>query len=527
MDLQLVRQATELAVDLSKLESAGIRRTRHGYYYIAHYYPLRAMEPVNSETFDQLLGELEGTDFETYLHFPFCEAQCSFCHFHKHLVRGESARGKFSAVIDSAVREINLYGDRFHNPKARSFYLGGGTPSLIPDQELTRVFRALEENFDCSDLGECKFEVFPKKHSRAKLISQLQLLRSFGATDIVVDLESGNPASLQAVGRGMTSLEYYLDVVELCVSMGFESIVTGLIIGLPHETFQSLGNTLATLASIPEVKVINTFPLITREPDLVARQVARSPERFPSLLERDALWIFARNFLISREFKEGPVSYYSRLGKVPRQQRDKFECVNLIGFGPSGFGYLNGEGWAAQYFNQCRTGEYINHVDQGRFPVWRAGVMGQEERARRKLIFGLANCGWESLADIDSRFGVDSDALFGEVLDALDDLQLIEFDRKTRRARYKAAGLARLEEISYFLSSKEVQAVCGEAVDPAEVSPEMLRHHYYILVPKEDRVLFESMLAQRAARSRPCTSGADLEAITRGRPEDEKVSLSS
>jgi oxygen-independent coproporphyrinogen-3 oxidase len=254
--------------------------------------------------------------------------------------------------------------------------------------------------------------------------------------------------------------------------------------------------TLECLCTIPEVQVINTFPLIIRKPDPIHRQLLRYPEDFPISLQRDALWIFARDYLRARGFTEGPISYLRRSGKRPRQQADKFECVNLLGFGTSAFGYWNGEDWATQHFNFCNREDYARRIMDGELPLWRVGLLNQEERARRKLIFGLANCKTENLFALEERFGISVDEVFGKLLNALLELGLIEI-KPGEGVAYTEDGLCRLEEISYFLGSVYVKDACAKPVSRDRWHRELLSHHYYIRIPRLHRERFEQFVARQ------------------------------
>ena len=493
--------AADLADSLRDLEHVGLRRTKTGYYYIAHYPPLRAMRSINSHEKGKIIDSIRGSEFETYIHFPFCEIKCSFCHFYKELA-SEGFTEKQEELLSGIEREMEMYTSILGQIPARSFYIGGGTPSLMSCDTLQRLLELVDDHMDIQHDAELKFEVFPKEYPSGKIDEMLRILKDFGFTDIVIDLESGNPESLKRVGRGMSSLEAYLELVDRCISHGFSSIVTGLIIGLPHETKSSLEETITTLASIPEVKVVNTFPLITRPPDPIYAQLQKNPEIFHSAESRDELWVFARELLKEQGFVEGPISYLHRPEKRPDQQREKFECVNLLGFGPSGFGYLNGDDWAAQYFNFCNRRDYYDCIDDREIPIWRAGFLDQAERARRKLIFGLANCKPESLFDIERRFDVSIDQLLGKELNALHELGLIKLHPDSGSIRYTEKGLCRLEEISYFLGSDYVKDKCDEDIEAESERRrrELMKHHYYIDIDKKDRRKFEEFVSSKSSR---------------------------
>jgi coproporphyrinogen III oxidase-like Fe-S oxidoreductase len=317
-------------------------------------------------------------------------------------------------------------------------------------------------------------------------------LRSMGVTDLVIDLESGNKQTLDFVNRKNSSLDSYLHTVDICISEGFRSIVTALIIGMPHETFETIATTITTLSKIEEVKVINTFPLVMREFDPVAKQILKNQTTGVSSVRRDQMWLFARDLLRDLGYVEGPISYFHPKTKKPKQQVDKFECVNLLGFGPSAFGYLNGADWAAQYYGHCTQASYAAAITAGSPGIWRAGFVNNTERARRKLIFGLANVKIENLKDIERVYGIDVDEVFGRELNALLSLGLIEIADNDCGIRYTEDGLSRLEEITYFLGSTFVKDRTDQLPDITDKEYKLLmNHHYTVTTAKEDRLAFE------------------------------------
>jgi oxygen-independent coproporphyrinogen III oxidase len=336
-------------VEIKELEAFGIARLLHGFYYISHYYPLRAMKPVNQTEIQKRLGDLEEHKFELYYHFPFCEQICGFCHFYKQ-VKGHDFDVKEKQIINAVLKETQIYNEFFGRKiEARTIQFGGGTPSLMSNPRLTEFLEKLNQHLIIQPGAEMKFEIFPKEYRENELDEKLTILKNFGVTDIVVDLESGNQRTLNYINRKSSSMENYLKVVERIISKGFKNIVTALMVGLPFETVDSLKKTIDTLASIPEITVVNTFPTIWRPSDGMAFKTFKDRSGFVSSDDRDLQMLFARNLLRQHGFTEGPIAFFRREMKESRQQFDKFECVNLLGFGVSSFGYLNGNGWASQY----------------------------------------------------------------------------------------------------------------------------------------------------------------------------------
>lgn len=490
---------------LRRLRDVGLDRSMTGYYYIAHYPPLRAMRSLSPGERESMFQDVEGRDFEVYFHIPFCEVSCSFCHFYKEFnATEESVWDLLKLELAELERTRLLLGPI----RARSLYVGGGTPSVLSAKQIGYLLEEVFRTVAISDHAEVKFELYPRSYSKPELADRLTVLREFGVTDVVIDLESGDRGALAQVGRRNSSLEEYLTLLDRCEDHGFDSVVTALVLGLPGETFESLQSTLEALTARECVQVINTFPLIVRPPDAIYRRYQRIPRDFPTSEERDALWIFARDFLRSRGFAEGPISYLSRPGKRPEQQSEKFECVNLVGFGPAAFGYLNFADGAAQYFNACDVRDYFERLRGEELPTWRAGRLDQADRARRRLIFALANCRRVSLQSIEREYGISMDALVGRELCSLIDLGLIAGVPGTDLVEYTEEGLCRLEEISYFLSSTRIRDLC-EGPHPTDREQLALRrHHYYIQMDPQQRQLFEMLVSSYSGETIECLGAA-------------------
>lgn len=501
---RLYGRAADFEARLRRLDAYGLRRSYHGFYYISHYYPLRAMDEITGAQARDTIASLAGSKFEIYLHYPFCEQICTFCHFHKRVSSESGVAAKEQVVVDMLIAELKLnrelIGGRI---PSRSLQLGGGTPSLMTNASLARLLDACASELDILPGAEIKTEIYPKAYEPAFLREKLRLLKSFGFTDLVVDLESGNKATLDAINRSNSSLDDYLRLIDVCLEEGFGSIISALMAGLPFETYDSLHETLERLSLIRELNVINVFPVIMRDTDPITRQLEMSPEGYNDERTRDRMWLMARSYLHERGFVDGPISYLHRPEVRPEQQADKFECVNLLGFGPSAFGYMNGVGndWGGQYFNFCNTKDHAERIRAGLPAIWRLGRYDNAERARRKVIFGLANVKVENLVDIERHYGVDLDAIYGRTFNALLELGLIEVSREGQGIRYTPDGLARLEEITYFLYSpfaKDRSDALPAFGDPHYQA--LINQHYTVTMDPEDRRRFERFEAEQDAR---------------------------
>ena len=79
-----------------------------------------------------------------YIHIPFCKKACHYCDFHFSTTHKQK-----EDLVNSICREIEIRKNELSSSESiETIYLGGGTPSLLNDAELSKVFNALEKNFN-------------------------------------------------------------------------------------------------------------------------------------------------------------------------------------------------------------------------------------------------------------------------------------------------------------------------------------------------------------------------------------------
>src|SRR5918999_5433313 len=78
-----------------------------------------------------------------YLHLPFCAHICPYCDFNTYA--GQEAL--IPRYVDATVREIARQGSALNGRAAATVFFGGGTPSLLPAQDVARLLRAVHDAF--------------------------------------------------------------------------------------------------------------------------------------------------------------------------------------------------------------------------------------------------------------------------------------------------------------------------------------------------------------------------------------------
>ncbi len=99
-----------------------------------------------------------------YIHIPFCKQACHYCDFHF-----STSVKKKGEMIEMICREILLRKDELEQELVQTIYFGGGTPSLLPEEELKEIFKTIYNNFQISDNVEITLEANPDDLSEEKL----------------------------------------------------------------------------------------------------------------------------------------------------------------------------------------------------------------------------------------------------------------------------------------------------------------------------------------------------------------------
>lgn len=189
-----------------------------------------------------------------YISVPFCRSKCTYCNF---------ASGVFSAAqmgryVDRVCADIASSRSTANQHGAvvldfiDSLYFGGGTPSLLPPAELTRLFRVIANHFSIADGAEITVECAPGTINQPMLES----LVACGVNRVSLGVQSFVDKEAASVARLHTHETVFADIDRLRTA-GISNINVDLIAGLPHQTRDSWDHSLdqALETGVPHISV--------------------------------------------------------------------------------------------------------------------------------------------------------------------------------------------------------------------------------------------------------------------------------
>lgn len=184
---------------------------------------------------NEVIALSKNNSFSLYVSIPFCPTRCSYCSFVSHSI--ERTQKLMTPYVDLLCRELEEIGKIAKNLSLRleTVYFGGGTPTTLCSDLLTKIFKTIENSFDLSVLREYTVEAGrPDTVTADKLLA----LKTAGVSRISINPQSFNDEVLEAIGRRHTS-QQTVDAYNLARQLGFDNINMDFIAGLPKDNIDS------------------------------------------------------------------------------------------------------------------------------------------------------------------------------------------------------------------------------------------------------------------------------------------------
>ncbi len=326
-----------------------------------------------------------------YLHIPFCKQACYYCDFH--FSTQQELRPQF---VDALIRETELQREYLGSEPVHTVYFGGGTPSLLTPEELTRILDALRKNFRVLPDAEVTLEANPDDLSAARL----GYLRRAGINRLSIGIQSFQADTLRFFNRAHSAADA-LDCVVRARQAGFANISIDLIYGVPRKHLTDWRADVAqALALAPEH--VSAYALTIEEKTVFGRwhkkqqlhpaaeeQVA---EQFEYLMEEMDLHGYAHY----------EISNFCKSGFLSQHNTAYWQGVSYLGLGPSAHSF-RGE---SRQHNVANNALYLKSIAKAKVP-FTLEALAPHERINEWIYTGLRTQWGVDCARIKSAFGFD------------------------------------------------------------------------------------------------------------------------
>lgn len=316
--------------------------------------------------------------FHGYVHVPFCKVRCGYCDFNTYTAT-ELQGYPQSAFVSNLQVEIELAKQSVGRRELKTVFFGGGTPTLLPAEELAQALSLLRENFGIAEGAEITTEANPDTVDE----TYLQVLKDSGFNRLSFGMQSAVPEVLATLERTHDP-SAVAENVTIAKRLGFQTSVD-LIYGAPGETMEQWQDTVRVALAM-ETDHISAYALIVEPATKLARQIAsgEKPEPDEDLQADKYEWLELELTKVGFEWYE--LSNWSRSDATTSKHNVAYwQGRDWWGFGPGAHSHVSGRRWS----NVKHPTTYAKMLAEAKIPSIDGEVLTaleqQEERAMLEL----------------------------------------------------------------------------------------------------------------------------------------------
>jgi oxygen-independent coproporphyrinogen-3 oxidase len=350
-----------------------------------------------------------------YVHIPFCFHKCHYCDFYSITRQTPERMDRFVKLV---LREADSWVTNRAPPhiQPRTVFFGGGTPSLLPLEEMVQLIEGLRTRIDFSQCDEWTVEANPATVS----LEYCHMLAEMGVNRLSMGAQSFDRAELSL-------LERHHDPDDVCKSIdiarqaGFDRLNLDLIYALPGQTLDRWMDSLQTAIAL-RTEHLSCYGL-TYEPNtpMAVRKRLGQFQGAPPELEIQMLRA-ARARLKQEGMPAYEISNYAKPGCECRHNLHYWNGGNYLGLGPSAASHIQGMRWR----NRPHLGEWESAIDRGELPAIDVEKLSPRHRAGELAMLMLRLSRGLFFADFQRRCGIDARDIFHRTIDDLSRAGLLQ-----------------------------------------------------------------------------------------------------
>lgn len=363
-------------------------------------------------------------ELELYVHIPFCIRKCAYCDF----LSGPASVQEQQEYTNALIKEIKGYKKEFENYIVTSIFIGGGTPSVIPAEQMQEIISEIREVFCVHAQAEVTMEMNPGTVSEEKF----HIWKKAGINRLSIGLQSADNRELKILGR-IHTYEEFLDCFVMARAAGFDNVNVDLISAVPGQTKESFEQTLRKIVELGPDH-ISAYSLIIEEGtpfyELYGEKGARADcgISLPDEEEDRRIYEMTGKILEQHGYQRYEISNYAKPGYECRHNLGYWERKDYLGIGTGSASLVNNV-----RFSHIETREdYVKILAEQSNPECAVekikvnqDVLDQSGQMEEFMFLGLRKMGGISKKKFRQEFDIEFDRVYGAVCQKLEQEGLV------------------------------------------------------------------------------------------------------
>ncbi|MBQ1565053.1 MAG: radical SAM family heme chaperone HemW [Clostridia bacterium] len=331
-----------------------------------------------------------------YVHIPYCLKKCRYCDFCS--IPVDETAGRYRAALET---EIALSGAKYPGERVKTVFFGGGTPTVLPAEDLCAILGAIRNTFAVEPDAEISIECNPKTIG----FDGLKRLFDAGFNRLSIGLQATQNELLSRIGRVHT-YEEFLVTYAAVRDAGFTNINVDLMHGLPGQGQADYLDAIRTVAAL-EPTHISAYSLILEEETPLYDDVMHGRETLPDADAVADMEDAGMDLLDALGYRRYEVSNFAKPGFECRHNLIYWHNEPYLGLGVAAHSSMVEDGFWVRFSNERSIPAYLKKIGKGKLPRAERIITNTFEQMFESVMLGLRLVKGIDRAAFSDRFGCD------------------------------------------------------------------------------------------------------------------------
>lgn len=260
----------------------------------------------------------------------------------------------------------------------RSVYFGGGTPSLLSQEDIRNLLGALRKRFDLSGVQEVTFEANPEDLTP----EYCAMLAEEGIDRLSIGIQSFFTNDLEAMNRVHNDQQAHA-AIENAIQAGITNLNIDLIYGLPWSPEDRFEKNLSILSE-KEVQHLSAYALTVEERTALAHQIKKGTQKNVNEDHAHRDFVLLQAWARENGFEHYEISNLSRPGHRAVHNSSYWTNAPYLGFGPAAHSFTGDR----RSWNVSNNAGYIRALQVGEQPS-ETEILSKPDQYNEMVMTGL------------------------------------------------------------------------------------------------------------------------------------------
>jgi oxygen-independent coproporphyrinogen-3 oxidase len=339
-----------------------------------------------------------------YIHIPFCKQACYYCNFYF-----STSLALKEEIVNALITEVNLRSEKLKSgssddiailsspdERIQTIYFGGGTPSVLTENELNLILSSLKNNYIIDPHAEITLEANPDDITTQKLNEW----KNAGINRLSIGIQSFIDRDLKWMNRVHDS-QSALNCIKLAREAGFNNLSVDLIFGTPGLSNEEWQQTVATVIDL-DIPHIACYALTVEPKTALQKMIVLGKKEDINSDVQAAQFALLMQMMHDAGYEHYEISNFAKPGFRSKHNSGYWQGEKYIGIGPSAHSY-DGK---IRSWNRAHNVFYIKSLLQNIIPFEKE-VLTEKQKVNEYIMTSLRTIEGMDLYFIQTNFSLE------------------------------------------------------------------------------------------------------------------------